>query len=263
LARAFVNPDKVAVFGYSRGAITAGMVATQDQRLAAVVLGAGAYDFSKMYPATLPGIQDNIRMEAGTSEQAFRARSAIYYVEKIKTPVLLLHGGRDERIPVQQAEAFAEKLEVNRIPFKLKIFPNAGHDIPIPELYREIDPFLMANLKPGEQRSMEIQKANTFIDESQIKNTFAGNTILFPDSSTQIPIHIYFNIDGSFSSKFKGRSQSGKWWIGKDGKFYRVYSDGSMQSCLKSAKDGDNISFYDSKGKLLYSAKLLQGNRLP
>jgi len=31
------------------------------------------------------------------------ARSAIYHAEKIKAPVLLLHGGADERIPVRQA----------------------------------------------------------------------------------------------------------------------------------------------------------------
>jgi hypothetical protein len=37
-----VNPDKVAVFGYRRGAIVAATVATQDARLAGVVLGAGA-----------------------------------------------------------------------------------------------------------------------------------------------------------------------------------------------------------------------------
>src|SRR5712671_56756 len=43
--RPFVNPNKVALFGYSRGAIVAAMVATLDPRLAAVVLGTGAYDF--------------------------------------------------------------------------------------------------------------------------------------------------------------------------------------------------------------------------
>ena len=38
----FVRANKVALFGYSRGAIVAAMVATQDPGLAAVVLGAGA-----------------------------------------------------------------------------------------------------------------------------------------------------------------------------------------------------------------------------
>jgi dienelactone hydrolase len=262
----FVNPDKVAILGYSRGAITASMVATQDPRLAAVVLGAGAYDFSKMYPTTLRGIQENIRIEAGTSDQAFKARSAIYHAEKIKAPILLLHGGRDERIQVQQAEAFAEQLKANGITYKIRVFPNAGHAIPISEQYREIDPFLTANLKPfkpGQQQAVETKKANTFIAENEIKNTFAGNTILFPEAKTKMPIHIYFHLDGGFSAKYQGRLQSGSWWIGKGGTFCREYSDGSMQSCLKPARGGDNISFYDTNNRLVYTAKLLKGKQLP
>ncbi len=41
----FVDPNKVVLYGYSRGAIVASMVATKDPKLAAVVLGAGAYNF--------------------------------------------------------------------------------------------------------------------------------------------------------------------------------------------------------------------------
>jgi pimeloyl-ACP methyl ester carboxylesterase len=73
----FVNPNKVALFGYSQGAIVAAMVATLDPRLAAVVLGAGAYDFFVWRP-TLPGISRNLFAEAGMSAEAFTARSAIY-----------------------------------------------------------------------------------------------------------------------------------------------------------------------------------------
>src|SRR6185436_19879508 len=67
----FVARERVALFGYSRGAIVAGMVAAQDRELAAVILGAGAYDFFSWYPAPLPGISANIRNEAGVSDEAF------------------------------------------------------------------------------------------------------------------------------------------------------------------------------------------------
>jgi len=138
----FIKPDKLAIYGYSRGAIVASMVATRDQKLAAVVLGAGVYDFFKWYPTPDSIMNSNIKKEGGTSAEAFKSRSAIYHVENIKSPVLLLHGARDETIPVEQAEAFAEKLKANGIVFKMKIFPNAGHRIPNDELNREIDPFL-------------------------------------------------------------------------------------------------------------------------
>ena len=143
----FVNPNKVALYGYSRGAIVASMVATKDAKLAAVVLGAGAYDFATWYPTPLRGIDANIRQEAGTSAEAFRARSAVYHVEKIAAPVLLLHGAQDERIPVRQAEIFFEKVKAHGIPVKLKIFPAATHGIPINEQYNEIYPFLAEFLR--------------------------------------------------------------------------------------------------------------------
>ena len=108
----FVNPNKVALYGYSRGAIVAGMVATRDPKLAAVVLGAGAYDFFSWYPTTLRGIEANVQREAGTSAEAFKARSAIYHIDKIKSPILLLHGTQDERIPVGQAEVFLRNLKL-------------------------------------------------------------------------------------------------------------------------------------------------------
>ena len=137
----FVKPEKVALFGYSRGAIVAAMVATLDPRLAAVVLGAGAYDFFTWRP-TLPGISRNLFAEAGMSAEAFMARSAIYHVQQIRAPVLLLHGTADERIPVQQAEAFAEKLKAAGVRYRLKEFPGAPHGIPIEDQYHEVYPFL-------------------------------------------------------------------------------------------------------------------------
>jgi dipeptidyl aminopeptidase/acylaminoacyl peptidase len=143
----FVKPDKVVLYGYSRGAIVAAMVATRDPQLAGVILGAGAYDFFSWYPTPLPGIDANIRAEAGTSPDALRARSAIYHVDKIKAPILLLHGAQDERVPLRQAEAFHEKLGAAGRSVTLKVFPAARHGIPIDEQYREVYPFLEAAVR--------------------------------------------------------------------------------------------------------------------
>jgi dipeptidyl aminopeptidase/acylaminoacyl peptidase len=142
-----VQPQHVALYGYSRGAIVASMVATQDPQLAAVVLGAGAYDFSRWYPTPVPGINANIEREAGTSAEAFRARSAIVHVERIKAPILILHGAQDERVPVQQAQAFVEQLRAKGMAVTVKMFPHAKHGIPIDDQDREISPFLDASLR--------------------------------------------------------------------------------------------------------------------
>jgi dipeptidyl aminopeptidase/acylaminoacyl peptidase len=138
----FVRPGKVAMYGYSRGAIVAAMAATRDPRLAALVLGAGAYDFFSWYPAPLPGINANIEREAGRSKDAFMARSALHHADRIRAPVLLLHGAADERIPVAQASAFAAKLAAAGVPTTVRIFPDTSHGIPVAAQYREVYPFL-------------------------------------------------------------------------------------------------------------------------
>ena len=143
----FVMPNRVGLAGISRGAIVASMVATKDSELAAVVLIAGTYDLGKGYPTGLSRLDANIRAEAGTSPEAFRVRSAIYHADKIKAPVLLLHGAYDDRSPPEEVEAFAQKLMANGVPVQLKIFPDAGHGIPYREAYREIIyPFLQKYL---------------------------------------------------------------------------------------------------------------------
>jgi dipeptidyl aminopeptidase/acylaminoacyl peptidase len=76
------------------------------------------------------------------SAEAFKARSAIYHAQQIRAPVLLLHGTADERIPVRQAEAFAEKLKAAGVRYRLREFPGAPHGIPVDDQYREVYPFL-------------------------------------------------------------------------------------------------------------------------
>jgi dipeptidyl aminopeptidase/acylaminoacyl peptidase len=75
---------------------------------------------------------------------AFRGRSTIFHVERMKAPMLLLHGAQDEHVLVRQAEAFAETLQAKRTHVTVKIFPHANHRIPIAAQNREIDPFLEA-----------------------------------------------------------------------------------------------------------------------
>ena len=80
------------------------MVAAKDPRLAAVILGAGMYDLEKDYPTGLRGLDINIERETkGASKAALRARSAFHHADKIKAPVLLLHGAKDDRFRPESA----------------------------------------------------------------------------------------------------------------------------------------------------------------
>lgn len=143
----FVNPNKVALFGYSRGAMASSMVATRDPKLSAVILGGGAYDFRTWYPTAISGVNRYIEQEAGTTPDAFRDRSAIYHVDKIRASVLILHGEMDDRVPATQAREFAQKLKAANVPCRLRIVPSVGHGIPRKIIYGEFFPFLEKHLR--------------------------------------------------------------------------------------------------------------------
>lgn len=144
----FVNPDKVGLMGRSRGAIVASMVATQDTQLAAVALAAGMYDVKSGYPTGIRAFDRNIRREAGTSDEAFKARSALHHADRIKAPILLLHGEGDNRISSEQAKLFANKLKSLGVPVVLQIFYWHGHRLPYGEVYDSwVYPFFHKYLK--------------------------------------------------------------------------------------------------------------------
>jgi len=55
----------------------------------------------------------------------------MYHADQITVPVLLLHGAQDAHVPVQQAEAFAEKLRAHGVAVTLKFFPIPGMESPL------------------------------------------------------------------------------------------------------------------------------------
>lgn len=139
------NADKtrVALYGVSRGAATSSMVATKDNRITALILMAGVYDLEEFYPTGDKYLDENILNETGATPEAFAERAALRYADRIKAHTLILHGEQDTRGEVlSQAERLAAKLEENGTPVRLRIYKDRPHQIPIPEQWEEITPFL-------------------------------------------------------------------------------------------------------------------------
>jgi dipeptidyl aminopeptidase/acylaminoacyl peptidase len=130
-----VDPTRVLLYGVSRGAIASAVVATQDADLRAVILVAGIYDLAAAYEAAPLGIRYSIEQEAGTTKEAFDARSAIRYAANIRAETLILHGRHDDRALPIQAEEFAEAIKAGDTTASLKLF-DCGHNIP-PALRRD------------------------------------------------------------------------------------------------------------------------------
>lgn len=126
----YVDADRMAVYGYSRGAMAASLLAVELDDVKAAVFGAGIYDFQRAYDdSTLPLVRQNMRTETGMTKEAVRQRSSILRMENLKCPVLILHGERDQNVPVSQALLLRDRLTLLHKEFEIKLFPDKEHSI--------------------------------------------------------------------------------------------------------------------------------------
>jgi dipeptidyl aminopeptidase/acylaminoacyl peptidase len=110
--------------------MAASLLAVERRDLRAVVLCAGIYDFAKEYGETqIPGIRGKMDEETKMTPAAVRERSSILRMDKLRCPVLILHGERDDRVPVSQALMLRDRLAQLHKEFEIRLFPDRGHDV--------------------------------------------------------------------------------------------------------------------------------------
>lgn len=102
-----VDPDRVCIYGGSYGGYAALMSVVREPDLYRCTIGyVGVYSIPMMFtrgdiPRSTSG-RDYLRRVHPTDAAEQRAQSPAYNVERIRVPVMLVHGARDERVPVAQ-----------------------------------------------------------------------------------------------------------------------------------------------------------------
>jgi dipeptidyl aminopeptidase/acylaminoacyl peptidase len=143
----FVDAERMGVVGYSRGGMAASLLAVQLDDVKAVVLGAGVYDFKKAHDEVkIEGILRNMERETGMTKEAIRQRSSVLQMEKLKCPVLILHGEKDVNVPVSQAFLLRDRLTALKKDFEIQTFPDKEHSIGPQNLYQYSLDFLKRKL---------------------------------------------------------------------------------------------------------------------
>ena len=83
----------------------------------------------------------------------------IRFVQNWRTPMLVIHGERDFRIPYSQSLAMFNALQRRQIPSRLVVYPDENHWILKPQnsiqWYREVHGWLQRHLNPGAEPIME------------------------------------------------------------------------------------------------------------
>ena len=128
-----VDAQRLFLLGESRG----GMMVLQAIREGFPAHAAAIYgsptDFHRLfdkYPDRYEGVADRLWPHWRTNtDQILGRRSAVEWAKSIDTPILIMHGGNDESMPVTQSLALADRLQEFGKTYELHIFGYENHVI--------------------------------------------------------------------------------------------------------------------------------------
>jgi dipeptidyl aminopeptidase/acylaminoacyl peptidase len=131
--RGLADPDRLGCGGWSQGGFMTAWIVGQTDRFKAGVMGAGISDWGMMIATSDIPSYENL-MGGGnpfesTGPHSFDVQSPISYTHRVKTPVLIVHGENDERVPVSQATFFHRGLRRYGVPTELVTYPREPHGI--------------------------------------------------------------------------------------------------------------------------------------
>ena len=111
VAQGWADPKRLCIFGWSAGGFVTAWTLTQTHRYRAAIEGAGVTDWSSFIWTSDIVQTDYDERWPDEDPAAFRRFSPVAYAKDITTPLLILHGTSDERIPMYQGLELFQILE--------------------------------------------------------------------------------------------------------------------------------------------------------
>ena len=126
------DEQKAGITGGSYGGYATAWGATKlSEHFAAAVMFVGISNkISKQGVSDIPEevVQVHDRRELWDDWQLFLEQSPIYHAENGRTPLLILHGKKDKRVPVSQGmELYRILKRLGKTPVRLVLYPNEAH----------------------------------------------------------------------------------------------------------------------------------------
>ncbi len=118
ISQGVADPDRLGISGWSHGGFMAAWATTQTDRFKVAFVGAGISDWPKLIA----------NGEWGAFEAALGdgpEHSPITYADRIRTPLLIVHGADDTNVPLEQAELLHDAVPGS----ELVVYPGEGHSL--------------------------------------------------------------------------------------------------------------------------------------
>lgn len=127
IAQGWADPNRLAIFGWSAGGFMTSWTVTQTSRYKAAIEGAGITDWSPfLWTSDIQQIDYDARW-TDEDPDAFRKFSAVYFAKNVTTPLLILHGEADQRVPTFQGIEFFQILAARGKTVRLVTYPGSPH----------------------------------------------------------------------------------------------------------------------------------------
>jgi dipeptidyl aminopeptidase/acylaminoacyl peptidase len=127
IAQGWADPSRLAMFGWSAGGFMTSWTVTQTHRYKAAIEGAGITDWlTFMWTSDVQQFDYDARWP-DKDPNAFLDFSAAMHSENVATPLLILHGAADERVPTYQGREYFEVLAARGKTTRMVTYPGAPH----------------------------------------------------------------------------------------------------------------------------------------
>jgi dipeptidyl aminopeptidase/acylaminoacyl peptidase len=129
IEQGIADPNRLGISGGSYGGFMTSWSVTQTERFSAAVECWGIVNWLSFHGTSCLAKWDEIAYNADPYEVdgVYRKFSPLTYVQRVKTPTLILHGELDPIVPVSQGYEFFRGLKDNMVEAELVIYPREGH----------------------------------------------------------------------------------------------------------------------------------------
>jgi dipeptidyl aminopeptidase/acylaminoacyl peptidase len=156
-----VDATRTAAMGGSFGGYMANWVATQTDRFRAIVTHASLWDLDAFIGTTDAAYYwEKEWGDPLTDPKRYEQNSPHRYADAIRTPVLVIHGDKDYRVPIGEGLRLWYDLQKRGVPSKFLYFPDENHWVLTPGnatvWYETVLAFLAEHVLDGEWQRPEL-----------------------------------------------------------------------------------------------------------
>lgn len=127
VAQGWADPQRLAIFGWSAGGFMTSWTVTQTHRYKAAIEGAGITDWMSFIPTSDIAQVDYDRRLQEKDPAPLLQFSAVMHADQVTTPLLILHGESDMRVPTFQGREFFVLLAERGKTVRMVTYPGSPH----------------------------------------------------------------------------------------------------------------------------------------